>query len=199
MRSNTLVPLLLVCVALGCASSTRQTTLSRANIGTKYARQTGYFASCGTRCDEEQTRGGIRHDVILDEIVLAKVTPQETCFDVTLRTEESKDEPFTELHAECEMDGSGQQVAIEDELVSAYDFAYTGQREVAVVEGIAAAQYIGMSLSAPAEQVFRVIHRKGTLCCPKPATTKAVLRFRNPHFDFGVSKGRLEMIWNLGA
>lgn len=199
MRSTALLAVPFAVVVLACASSTRQANLSHANIGTKYARQAAYFAACGTRCEEEQTRGGIRHDAILDEVMLAKVTQTETCFDVTLRTEESHDEPFSQLEAQCEIDGAGQQVAVENELVSAYDYAYVGQQQVAVVEGVAAAQYVGMSLSAPADKVFRVIQRQGVLCCPKPAAAKATLRFRNKHLDYGVSKGRLEMVWNLGA
>ena len=187
----------LLLVVCACASSVRETTLSRANVGSKYARQTGYFAACGTKCIEEETEGGIRHDAILDEIVLAKIDAQETCFDVTLRTHESDDEPFTELSASCEIDGGDQQAAVENELVSVFDHAYSGQQNVAVVEGVAASQYIGMAVSRPAEMTFRVIERRGSLCCPRPAAKRAALRFRNKHFDFGASKGRLEMVWNL--
>ncbi len=184
---------------VGCASAVRETTLSKANVGSKYARQTGYFAACGTKCIDEETRGGIRHDAILDEISLAKIAANETCFDVQLRTEESKDEPFTELQAECEIDGASVATAVESEVVSVWDHAYTGQQNVAVVEGVAASQYIGMAISKPTELVFRVIDRKGTLCCPKAASSSACLRFRNTHFDYGASKGRLEMVWKLSG
>jgi hypothetical protein len=188
---------LLLLIVGGCASAVRETNLSRANVGSKYARQTGYFAACGARCDEEETEGGIRHDAILDEIVLAKIDPQETCFDVTLRTHESEDEPFTELSPSCEIDGGDQQAAVENELVSVFDHGYSGQQNVAVVEGVAASQYIGMTVTKPAEMTFRVIERRGSVCCPKPATKQAALKFRNKHFDYGASKGRLEMVWNL--
>jgi hypothetical protein len=180
-----------------CASSVRNATLSRANIGSKYARQTGYFAACGARCDEETTRGGIRHDAILDEIVLAKVDDRETCFDVVVRTEEGKDEPLTELEAQCEIDGSSNANAIESEVVSVFDHNYTGQQNVAVVEGVAASEYVGLAMSRPAEMVFRVIERRGQICCARPATAGAALKFRNKHFDYGASKGRLEMRWKL--
>ena len=73
--------LILLIVIAACASSVRNATLSRSNIGSKYARQTGYFAACGARCDEETTRGGIRHDAILDEIVLAKVDDRASSAD----------------------------------------------------------------------------------------------------------------------
>ncbi|HEU4610500.1 MAG TPA: hypothetical protein VFS15_00430 [Kofleriaceae bacterium] len=188
---------LLMLVVCGCASSVRETKLSRANVGSKYARQTGYFAACGTECIEETTEGGIRHDAILDEIVLAKIDPQETCFDVTLRTEESDDEPFTEISPSCEIDGESQQAAVENEMVSVFDHNYSGQQDVAVLEGISARRYIGMTITRPAEMTFRVIERHGSVCCPKPATRQAALKFRNKHFDFGASKGRLEMVWNL--
>ncbi|HUS31554.1 MAG TPA: hypothetical protein VMZ53_23775 [Kofleriaceae bacterium] len=184
-------------VIVGCASASRETTMPRANIGTKYARQTGYFASCGARCDEETTSGGIRHDSILDEVTLAKVDAQETCFDVTIRAEESKDEPFSEIHPQCSIDGGSQQSAIESELVSVFDYNYTGQQNVAVVEGVAASQYLGMAVSKPADMVFRVIERKGMICCGRPASTSAALEFRNAHYDYGASKGRLQMRWKL--
>jgi hypothetical protein len=182
---------------VGCASAARETTLTRANIGTKYARQIGYFAACGTKCLEEETDGGIRHDVIVDEISLAKVDPNETCFDVTIRSEESKDEPFAMIDAQCSIDGAKQPTAIETEVVSVYDHNYVGQQNVAVVEGVAASQYIGMSMSKPAEKVFRVIERHGAICCGRPATKSASLEFRNKHYDFGASKGRLQMRWTI--
>jgi len=188
---------LLLVVVAACASSVRQANLSRSNIGSKYARQTGYFAACGARCDEETTRGGVRHDAILDEIVLAKVDQRETCFDVVLRTEESKDEPLTELEPQCEIDGASNASAIEAELVSVFDHNYTGQQNVAVVEGVAASEYVGLSMSRPAEMVFRVIERRGQICCARAAGTSASLRFRNKNFDYGASKGRLEMVWKL--
>jgi len=40
---------------------------------------------------------------------------------------------------------------IESELVTVYDYTFTGQREVASIEGVAASEYVGMSISAPAE------------------------------------------------
>lgn len=187
----------LLLVIAACASSVRNANLSRANIGSKYARQTGYFAACGARCDEETTRGGIRHDAILDEIVLSKVDDRETCFDVVVRTEEGKDEPLSELEAQCEIDGSSNANAIESEVVSVFDHNYTGQQNVAVVEGVAASEYVGLAMSRPAEMVFRVIERHGQICCARPATASAALRFRNKHFDYGASKGRLEMRWKL--
>jgi hypothetical protein len=186
-----------IVMLLGCASTARETTLSRANVGTKYARQTAYFASCGTRCDEEQTRGGIRHDAILDEIVLAKVDAGETCFDVTIRSEESKDEPLAVLGAQCTIDGGAQASVIESEAVSVFDHAYTGQQNVAVVEGVAASQYIGMAISKPTDLVFRVIERRGRVCCGRGAAQSASLEFHNKHYDYGVSKGRLQMRWQL--
>lgn len=186
-------------LGVGCASSVRETSLSRAQIGSKYARQTGYFAACGTTCIEEKTRGGIRHDAILDEITLARVTPQETCFDVIVRTDESNDEPLTELGASCGIDGRTQRAVIEDERVSVVDYAYVGMRQTAVVEGVMATEYVGMALSQPADKVFRVIERRGQVCCGLPAANRASLTLANKHFDVGVSKARLDMRWQLGS
>jgi len=190
------ITLLLVLVA--CASSVKTTTLTRANIGTKYARQTAYFAACAFECEQEETRGGIRHDVIIDEAVFVKADPSETCFDVTLRTEESKDEPLTELSASCEIDGKGTPAVIESEVISVRDYGYQGQQSVAVVEGVAATEYIGMAISRPAEKTFRVIERQGQVCCGRPVQRTAAVKFRNPHHDYNGTKGRLELVWTLG-
>lgn len=152
---------------------------------------------CGAKCIEEETRGGIRHDAIIDEVLLAKIDPQQTCFDVRIRTEESKDEPFTELGAECVIDDVAAPLAVESEVVGVYDYAYRGQEAVAVVEGVAASSYLGMQVTAPADKVFRVIDRSGVICCGRSAARAAGLRFRNKHFDIGVSKGRLAMTWRL--
>jgi hypothetical protein len=187
----------MIMLGVGCASSLRETSLSRGNVGTKYARQTGYFAACGTMCSEEETRGGIRHDVILDEIMLAQISNSETCFDVMLRTEEGRDEPFTELSASCVIDGKTHRPAVESELVSVYDYAYVGMSQVAVLEGIAAQTYVGMALSQPTDKVFRVIARQGRMCCPQPAAGSALIALGNRQFDFGASKGKLEMRWSL--
>lgn len=184
-------------LGLGCASSLRETELSRAQIGSKYARQTGYFNACGAKCIEEETAGGIRHDAILDEVVLARIDTQETCFDVVIRTAEGRDEPLTELSASCNIDGASKRGVFVDEMVSVYDHAYVGMSQTAVVEGVAATQYMGMSVEQPTDKIFRVIQRRGTLCCGKPAATQATLSIHNRRHDYGQSKGKLEMRWKL--
>jgi hypothetical protein len=188
-----------IALGMGCASTLKSTEISRANVGTKYARQTGYFASCGSTCFEEETRGGIRHDALLDEVMLARVDPTETCFDVVLRTEESKDEPFSELTASCGIDGGDQRAVFVDEQVSVYDHAYVGMSETAVVEGVTATDYLGLSLSQPTDKVFRVIERRGTMCCARATGSSARVELRNRQFDFGMSKGKLEMVWKLSG
>src|SRR2546425_239657 len=75
--------------------------------------------------------------------------------------------------------------------------AYTGQQDVAVVEGVAAAQYVGMAVSKPTDLVFRVIDRRGMVCCARPAIGSARIELRNKHLDYRSTKGRLEMVWKL--
>jgi hypothetical protein len=154
--------LVLVLPVLGCAH-TVSTTLRHDQIGTKYARISGYLATRSAApggTHTEGTPGAIRHDVLLDEATLAKIDGQETCVDLVLRTDSAHDEPVDQYRPSFEIDGTAQRGVIERELVSVYDYSFTGVREVASVEGVAANQYLGMSITQPAEQVFRVIERE---------------------------------------
>jgi len=70
---------LVVLVLGGCAVHTVSTSIRQDQIGSKYARISGYMATRGAAPGgkhTEETPGSIRHDSILDEAVLASVTPQ---------------------------------------------------------------------------------------------------------------------------
>jgi hypothetical protein len=153
----------------GAAFACRQTisnTISPAQVGTKYARLTGYFATRGVGDHHlEDVPGSIRHDAIRDEVTLASVTPTEVCFDAVLRTAADDDEPFDQLSPRCEVDGKDGRVVADDELISVMDYHYTGQVDVLTATAVTPDAFAHLGLSQPADQVFRVIERKGRLCC----------------------------------
>src|SRR5689334_18623760 len=134
---------LIALVLAGCAAHTVSTSTRRDQIGSKYARISGYMATRGAApggTHTEVTPGSIRHDSILDEAVLASVTPQETCIDLVLRTDSLHDEPIDQYQPKFEIDGKETRGVIENELVSVYDYTFTGMRETASVEAVAATQ-----------------------------------------------------------
>jgi hypothetical protein len=186
---------------VGCAAHTVSTNLRPDQIGTKYARISGYLATRGAApggVHTEETPGSIRHDVILDEAVLAKIDAGETCVDLVLRTDSAHDEPVDQYQPTFEIDGKETRGVIESELVSVYDYNFTGQREVASVEAVAANQFAGMTITAPAEQVFRVIERRARVCGGLGGSVRAVtLDVTHPSWDVADYNYHLDFAWKL--
>ncbi len=181
----------------GCASNVRSVEIRRDLVGTKYAKQSGYFAACGSMCAYEETPGQIRHDVILDEAVLAGSTTTETCVDVTLRTRSSLDEPVDQLSPTLVIDGLAMRGVIELELVSVKDFTYGSSQEVMRAEGISAHSFSSFTIEEPATMVFRVVERATRICAPGVVRSSVQLQLRNTNLDYGASAGRLTFDWRL--
>ena len=195
MRLLLLLPLVLCC---GGPKVTR--SISKDHVGTKYARLTGYFgtskAAPGGRAEEE-TPGQIRHEVIRDEATLAHTRPSETCFEVAVRTESAYDEPLDQLAPSCELDETEHAAIVEDERVSVADYTFQGMREVVHAEGVAANQFLGMSISAPTDKIFRVITREGRVCCPAGGATKILLSLDNERRELADYNYKLSFEWTL--
>jgi hypothetical protein len=195
--------LVLVVVVAGACSRTKvETTIRPDLIGTKYARITGYMATRGAAPGgrhTEEVPGDIQHDVIRDEATLAHVTPTETCVTVVVRTAREHDEPLEQLTPTFEIDGHEQKAIVENELVSVYDYSFTGQVQTLGIEGVAAASYIGMSVTEPAEQVFRVVERRGTICVPLGGQVHQVdLDLTQPYWNVAEYKYHLVFSWKIG-
>jgi hypothetical protein len=162
---------------LACAGPKVSRSISAEQVGTKYARLTGYFATAkaapGGR-HEEGVPGHLQHAIILDEATLMRQMPGESCVAVVVRTESQYDEPLEQLGPSCEVGGKGAPVVVEDEMVRVVDYTYEGMQPVIQAEGVAASAYAAFSLSQPAEQTFRVIERTATLCCGATAPTLAL-------------------------
>ena len=188
-------------VLAGCAVHTVSTNLRREQIGSKYARISGYMATRGAApggSHMEETPGSIRHDSILDEAVLATVDAQETCVELVLRTDSGHDEPVDQYQPSFEIDGKKTRGVIENEIVSVYDYTFTGMREAASVEGVAANQFIGMSLQQPADQIFRVIERRARVCGGLGGNVRDVrLDVTHPSWDVADYHYHLDFDWKL--
>ena len=193
--------LLLTLILAGCAAHTVSTNLRRDQIGSKYARISGYMATRGAAPGgkhTEETPGSIRHDSILDEAILAKVDAQETCVDLVLRTASGRDEPVDQYQPSFEIDGKTTRGVIENEVVSVYDYNFTGMRETAAVEGVAANQFIGMSLQQPTDQIFRVIERRARVCGGLGGNVRHVkLDVTHPSWDVADYNYHLDFDWKL--
>jgi len=197
-----LTALAVVVAVGGCARTRVETTIRPDLIGSKYARVTGYMATRaaapGGRHTED-TPGDIQHDVIRDEATLARVTPSETCVDVVVRTARVHDEPLEQLAPTFEIDGKEMKAIVENETVSVLDYNFMGRVETVSVEGVAASMYLGMSVTEPAEKVFRVVERRGTVCVPQGGQVREVaLDLTHPYWEVADYNYHLVFAWKLG-
>lgn len=188
---------------VACARTRVETTLRPDLVGSKYARVTGYMATRavapGGRHTEE-TPGDIQHDVLRDEATLARVTPTETCADVVVRTARVHDEPLEQLVPTFEIDGHEAKAIVEHEQVSVLDYNFMGRVETVGVEGVAASQYVGMSITEPAEKVFRVVERRATVCVPMGGSVREVaLDLTHPYWTVADYNYHLVFAWKIAG
>jgi len=190
----------LVATLAGCGH-TAGIGLRRDQIGTKYARITAYFATRGAApggTHTEETPGNIRHDVIIDEATLASISPGETCVALVVRSDSSHDEPLQQLNPTFTIDGIEHRGVIEEELISVGDYAYTGERTVFALEGVTADAFLGMALTEPTQNVFRVIERRGRVCAGSGGAPRSVsLDVTNPSWDVADYNYYIEFEWTL--
>src|ERR1043165_4168360 len=140
---------LVVLVLGGCAVHTVSTNIRQDQIGSKYARISGYMATRGAApggTHTEETPGSIRHDSILDEAVLASIDQQETCVDLVLRTDSGHDEPVDQYQPSFENNGKKPRGGVENDFLPVSHYTPPGMRDPAPGGGPAGSQYIGMSL-----------------------------------------------------
>ena len=182
------------CLAVSC-NHTVSRKIGQEHIGTKYAMLEGYFRAVDM---VEEVPGNIQHSVIVDEATLSRVGQRETCMDITLRTARRYDEPISQQSPTCktEAGNTGEAIA-EDEIVSVYDYTYQGRRQTVGVEAVAADTFLGLSISEPAERVFRVIERQATVCCPVAAEGGVKLTLKNKRMDYNNVAYKLAFDWIL--
>jgi hypothetical protein len=184
----------------GCVNTVSR-AIRRDQIGSKYARISGYLstrsvAPGGTH--REVTPGTIRHDVLLDEATLAKVDAQETCVELVFRTDSTHDEPVDQFKPTFTFDGIEAPAVVEGERVSVLDYSFTGVAEVASVQGVAADKFIGMSVTKPAEKIFRVIERTARVCGGRGGELRAIkLTLLHPSWEVGGYAYRDDFEWRL--
>lgn len=199
-RHKLLIAMTVVAVgaSAGCAPPvTAQRALSSEQIGTDYARLSGYMQGWGGKSYQEDVPADIRHSVILDEAVLTRVGDGETCFEATVRTGSSYDEPIAQLSPTCVTDGRAESEAVAlEETLTIVDYSFSGHENIVVAEGVAVGEYLGLQLSKPAEKTYRVIERRASLCCPATPQSRVGLKVTNERM--GVNNDHVvEFIWDL--
>jgi len=203
MRCTTTTMLLasVAVTAAGCGAHSVTTAVRRDQIGTKYARITGYLATRGLApggTHTEETPSNIRHDVILDEATLAKVDASETCVDLVMRTTSVYDEPVEQLSPIFEIDGEESRGVVESELVSVYDYSYSGEREVVSIAGVTSEAFLGLSITEPTENIFRVIERQARVCAGRGGQPQTItLAVTNPSWDIADYNYHLTFHWQV--
>lgn len=194
---------LLAILLLSACAHTISRDIRTDQLGTKYARISGYLRTSGAApggAVEEQTPGHIRHDVLLDEATLMSIANGEACVNLVMRTASQRDEPIEQYNPTFVFNGRNAATVVEDEEVSVYDYDYTGEQETLSLEGVAAGRYMGLSLKEPAERVFRVIERRATVCGSLVESPDRVqLQLTHPNWDFVDWSYGVEFDWNLGG
>lgn len=185
--------LVLALFAAGC-NHTVSRSISDEQIGTKYAQLEGYFRAVDM---VEEVPGDIRHEAVIDEATLARVEAGETCMDVTIRTSRRYDEPISQLSPTCQSASQQSEAIAMDEVVSVYDYSYAGRVETVAVDAVAVDKYLGLSISEPAERIFRVIEREATMCCPVSPQGGMELSFKNKRMDYNNVAYKLAFDWQL--
>ena len=185
--------MVLVGALVASCNQTVSRGISRDQIGTKYARLQGYFGAADRK---EDVPGDIRHEVVIDEATLSSVSAEETCAQVVIRTARRLDEPLSQLQPRCRVERERVDAIAVDEVVSVYDYSYTGRLETVAADAVVADEYLGLSISEPAERTFRVIERKARVCCPVSGDKVAMI-FENDRMDYNNVAMGLEFSWQL--
>ncbi len=190
-----------VLLLVSCATVKVGTQITPAQIGTKYARLTGYMATRGAAPGGRHTEtapAAIRHDAILDEATLAALSPSQTCLDVVVRTAIEHDEPLDQYGITFQFNGTPSRAIVENERVTVVDYSYEGMRNLVSAEGVAANQYLGLNIAAPAERVFRVIERHGQICAGVGGAVASVyLELVHPRWEVAEYHYHLGYEWRV--
>lgn len=195
MSTRRLAVLIVLLLAGSAACShTISRDISRYHVGTKYAQLQGYFRAVDM---VEEVPGDIRHDAVIDQAKLTKAGASETCMDVTIRSARRYDEPLSQQHPTCTAGQQSAEAIAENERVTVYDYSYTGRVETVAAEAVAADTYMGLSISEPAEKIFRVIERTGTLCCPIAGDKGVELSLENERMDYNNVSYGLVFNWKI--
>lgn len=180
----------LVAFIAGCGATVSR-SIKREWLGGHRAKLATYMKSFD---QTEGTEGGIRHDVVRDEATLVKLQDGEACFVVVLRTAAEFDEPIDQLSPEC---ADSEALLTEEASVSVVDYPYEGEREVFRVDAVAASKFLGLSLKEPAERVFRVIERRGQLCCEARPGGKVALSFTSRRMQYNNTSFGQTFQWDV--
>jgi len=183
MNVTPLALALTAALAVGGAACARAAqVLAASAVGTPSARQSRYMSGGGVWV--EQTPDAVQHDTVRDDATLARFSGGLACFDLSVRTAVGYDEPIDALEPKCKTDDGMAQASVSHERVSVSDYGFTEQRETArvheVVRDVDGARFRDVTLTAPRNEVFRVVERKAQICCSTGGGREVRLRLTSP-------------------
>jgi len=127
-------------------------------VGTDQARRAAHVGG-------EQTPEGVPMELVRDEVTLVYLEAGSACFDAVVRAEPRVDASFEALRPGCRRQQAEAEGEISGEMVSVFDYGDGGDLDDVATEDITADAYERAELAAPRRGNFRVVERRGRLCC----------------------------------
>ena len=179
----------LVGADMGCGYRSKTRVVSAADLADPArTRMTNYMsAPLRPGSPSEETPSAVSRSVLLDEVRIAKLSNQEACFDVLVRTHVSLDSPLSEWNAKV----NEREAYFGEERINVRDYSYSSERDVLVAEGVTATAFASLRLTEPTENIYRVVERLGQTCVPVTNTSKIVLELELPQDDLRGSWGEI--------
>lgn len=195
-----LLLLALPACALSCATEQHaarwgetpaQAALTRAELNTPAAIRRDYMRSGDTA---EALPPRAEPTLVIDEALLTRVEPGQTCMQVTLRTESTYDASITEARPRCLVDDREVEGAVVGEERAAAVEQWWDQRAVGV-------DLTTMNISVATEgteHMIEITSRVATVCCPDAPYRRLELRMTHPLLGTPPRETyRLKLVWEL--
>lgn len=154
--------LLIFPLVVACGYRSKEQSITAADLQKPERTRITNYMSAPIRpgSPSEQAPGAITRSALLDEARIAKVTNDEICFDLVIRTASGMDTALSEMRVLV----NDKPARIGDEEVAVRDHTYSGERDVLVAEHVSKHAYGSLRLTEPVQNVFRVIERRGQVC-----------------------------------
>lgn len=146
-----------------CGYRAREQSLTPADLRVPERTRISNYMSAPLRPgspSEEPPTPAISRSSILDEARISKISADEVCFDLLVRTGAEKDTAISEMRILVD----GMQARASDESLEVRDYGYAGERDVLVGSFASQSAISSLRLTAPVEHVFRVMERRAQVC-----------------------------------
>ena len=190
----------LAVLVAACGGPTVERSIPRSQVGTDMARLGEYM---GFADRVEDVPADVRHDAVRDEATLTRSAAGLTCVAVVERTAQEYDEPLDQLRPRCVIDdGDKVDGVVSGETVTTAEYAFTASVETVHAEAWNAYANDGQgrnftfSMAHPEQQVFRVVERRGQVCCPGAGSHVALL-LRSSRLEYNHAAFTERFVWNV--